>query len=200
MRHYFDVEALITKATDLPDCWVAWCPTLDVATQGVSPDHAAAMLEDAITIITSSALSNMRSADGDTVDKVVRHPIRFAEKADQDEDWEKYQDLVKMKKALLLGSFSLREELSDGRDDTILLQGWVDVESRCGVIKVRTNMDHYGYVPSVKMVVKYTERPRKNERLYETRRSLPLGPVTASPSLRTKLGISDDAVIEVEIL
>ena len=47
------LDILIVPAEDLANVWVACCPYLALCTQGDSPDHAKAMMAEAIALVTA---------------------------------------------------------------------------------------------------------------------------------------------------
>lgn len=164
MRIYRDLEALLIRADDVPGCWVAWCPQIDLVTQGDHPDHAAAMLEEAVRMVIEESINDVAmDSRGDIVRKRVRMPERFGINADKSDDWPTYQKLLKQRDADRRGwSYFDLSELEDGLDDVILVSGSYRIGTRSGVFKVEVDFDRFGFVPSETFRVEYSEAyPRK---------------------------------------
>lgn len=156
--------------------WVAWCPELDVVTQGDHPDNATAMLEEACRMVLEDAINNTQtlSADrpaddlfkGEIVMKRVVHPLRLGAKASEDESWKTFQDMLSMKYHVdhLTRQMDIFEltELADGLDPTILVGGSFDIETRSGVVRVGVYFDMFGYVPCEKFTVEYMQKFERN--------------------------------------
>lgn len=63
----------ISRAEDVPECWVAYCPEFDVMSTGDSPSHALAMVREAVTLAIGADLN-------EGFDPTAR-------RASSDEDW-----------------------------------------------------------------------------------------------------------------
>jgi predicted RNase H-like HicB family nuclease len=146
--------------------WCAWCPELDVMTQGDHPDNAAAMLEEACRMVLEDAVNYIHESwiEPDLAinfrKKRVVHPLRLGAKASEDESWPLYQYLLNAERRVdgykRIDSFSLNE-LTDGLDANILVGGSMQVESRAGVNKVMVWFDDFGDVPVEEYHVEYMQ-------------------------------------------
>jgi predicted RNase H-like HicB family nuclease len=94
-RHSFPVDVLMTACED--GVWTAWCPTLDLISQGDNLQHAIGMISDAISCVCESDLSRHQWSsweEGYTVQRVT-HPLRRSVTARHDPDFaffEAYRD------------------------------------------------------------------------------------------------------------
>jgi len=181
------LHALITR--DSPSGqWTAWCPTLDIMTCGEHPDHAAAMLEEACQMVVSESIQDSWTSHYslETKRKKVVHPLRLGITAELDEAWGTYQLQLEAQKSDELQLFQLKS-LSDGLDEVIFVEGYLEIECRSGVPKVYVGFNDYVWVPAVRFTLEYTQAyPRK--RKFEIRESL----------LR-QAGNGADAIIQSEV-
>jgi predicted RNase H-like HicB family nuclease len=145
------LEALLFESKSIPDCWIVWCPQVDVLTQGDHPDHAVALLEEAIRLVIESSINDLSidDAGSELRRKRVVHPARLGVRAAESEDWPTYQRLLKMRESGQ-GSYLDLVDLdgfSEGPRRTALVSGDYWIETRSGVFKVDVSFDTYGYVP-----------------------------------------------------
>ncbi len=139
--------------------WCAWCPELDIMTQGDHPENAAAMLEDCIRVVVEDDLSDHRFTNEEpfSVRKKVTHPFRRGVTAIQDESWETFQSMLRLMERNGGGdSFSL-DVLADGLDPVILVRGNLFITTRTGVAKIDPYLDDYGWVPAENFKVEYMQ-------------------------------------------
>jgi hypothetical protein len=174
MRLGEQLHCLLTLADDVPGVWVAWCPQLDICTQGDHIDHAAAMLEEACTMAIEDCLSIWRSdLFGSGSPKKVVHPLRLGKDAAEDEGWPTYQKILETQRGTegYEDWFSL-QELSDNRDGIVLLDGDFNVRTRSGILKVEVRFNDYAYVASERFAVEYV-RGDVCRRTFSIRKSTP---------------------------
>lgn len=146
------------------DQWTSWCPELDVVTCGDHPDHAVAMLEEAIGITVENAVSaHYFDSAGDRRPKKVMHPSRLGRFSKEDDEWKTFQELKFQNDKLHSGWFAL-SELEDGLDEKILVEGYLEVETRSGVVKVNPWLQDQGFVPSELFQVEYEFRDVRHKR------------------------------------
>lgn len=170
MRLRLGLHALIIADKDIPGSWFVWCPELDVATMGANPDNAAAMLEEACRMVVEDSINDIAvlsadSADGnlfkgEVVRKRVVHPARLGAKSHEDESWPTFQDMLeKSRERTITNKMNIIEltELADGLDETILVGGALNIETRSGVFRVDVSFDYYGYVPCEQFTVEYRQ-------------------------------------------
>lgn len=157
MRKRIPLHALLRAPSDSSGQWSAWCPELDVYTCGDHPDNAAAMLEDAVHIVVSHCLQDWQhTGDHDIKRKRVMHPLRLGDKAHLDEDYGVFKSMESQKFEANHDSFMLNQ-LSDGLDSTILVDGSLSIETRSGVVKVDVFFQEWGFVPVDVFEVKYKQ-------------------------------------------
>jgi hypothetical protein len=147
--------------------WCAWCPELDVMTQGDHPDNAASMLEEACRMVIEDVINYIHESWVEVElginirKKRVMHPLRLGAKASEDDSWPLYQELLSSVRrnedgTRLLDYFQLNE-LADGLDPNILIEGNFVIESRSGVNKVEVWFHDHGFVPVQQYSVEYMQ-------------------------------------------
>jgi hypothetical protein len=143
---------------------MAWCPELDVFTQGDHLDHAVAMLEEAVRLIVEDSINNIESdGRGDVRPKRVVHPLRLGRRASKDESWPDFQKMLELQKQQPWAWFHLKE-LSDGLDEHILVEGSFEIESRSGVNKVSVWFHEHAFVPGKQFAIEYMEAYSRRSR------------------------------------
>lgn len=171
------IDVLLIKSDHL---WAAWCPTLDIYSQGDRPEHAAAMLEEACRMVIEDCINNIEVLmfdrpdhglfKGETVSKKVVHPLRLGSKAHMDDSWEDLQEFKRMYAEDTLEFFEL-STLEDGLDPIIYTEGTVRVEGRSGVMRVDVDIPDYGWVPAESFKASY-ERALKKTTKFKVRSSV----------------------------
>ena len=133
MNHLFDVDAMLTRGEPTIDAetpWIAWCPDLDVVTQGDNSEHAIGMLMDAVRLTCESDL-NMFEWGRDT-DERVRHPLRRGASATLADDWPAVV-VYRRIGAAVMEAIAVTDLPDDARMRGFV-RGSVSVESRGGVV------------------------------------------------------------------
>jgi hypothetical protein len=164
MRIRERIHGYVRMAHDVSRCWIAWCPELDILTQGDHPDHAVAMLEEATQMVIQDSVNDLDvDFEGEVTRKRVVHPLRLGRNASQDEMWPEFQEMLRVKESQPWGWFSL-SELSDGLDDRFIVDGDFEIETRSGVNRVIVWFHDFAFVPSKQFAVEYKEAYSRKSR------------------------------------
>ncbi len=155
-REFMPVNAIL-QPSEITGVWSAWCPEIDVASQGTDPENALLMLAEAVRMVVEDSLSD-RSTYPPLYEprrKRVIHPSRLGAKSKEDELWPAFENWEKNKWGGQSFARIPFDELADGSDKVVYVVGQVEWGIRAGMLFVNNpDFDSYGNVPVVRYVVK----------------------------------------------
>ncbi len=152
--HNVPTDVLLIPSNEM---WMAWCPNIDVTTQGDNPEHAIGMAHDVIRLMFEEDLMGFRWNDPDPeglsererVRKRVFHPLRRGRFAHvrSDEHWPLYEQFVNRK-----GVWAQRTHLQLGSLTEVfgpsIVMGNTTVSSRGGIVQAIPSLGDWAFVPA----------------------------------------------------
>lgn len=161
MQIDLQLSAMLVKCEDVPGAIYAWCPQLDVATQGDNIEHALAMLQEAcIMMVEADLYSFSYRPDGSYDRDRIRHPLRRGDSAREDDMFPVVEQYMESR-----GSFDCTIAISPAEfvagPETIGFVGFrLEVSTRCGLVFVNGPSRYDGvsvHVPARSLRVNYVE-------------------------------------------
>lgn len=135
--------------------WCSWCPEVDVMSCGDTPNHAIAMLEDAIKAVCEHDLSRWNWSHEVMTEKKVEHPLRRGVDAPNTEFWleyKKFSDYVRgVSREHKFTEVDIDHLDQFPNEQFAFLFGRLEIRSRAGIVSVSIRFDDYRgeiYVPA----------------------------------------------------